>query len=94
MGAVYRAFDRTKQEAVAIKVLLPGLVENRQAREWFLAEAQISTKLSHPNIVNVFDVQQDGALHFLTMELLKGRSLREELQSRRQLPVDRTLEIA
>jgi len=93
MGAVYRAFDRTKKQYIAIKVLLPGLTQDAQARERFLAEAQISTQLSHPNIVNVFDVQCDGELHFLTMELLEGRSLREELQHRKRLPVAEALVI-
>jgi serine/threonine protein kinase len=84
MGAVYRAFDRTRSEELAIKVLLPHLLSNPQARERFLTEAKLASKLSHPNIVNVFDVQRDGEHDFLTMELLKGTTLRDLMNARRQ----------
>jgi serine/threonine protein kinase len=83
MGAVYRAFDRNRQEEIAIKVLLPHLLRNATARERFLAEAKISITLTHPNIVNVFDVQRDGDNDFLTMELLQGQTLRAVMQSRK-----------
>lgn len=79
MGAVYEAFDRNRQEKIAIKVLLPDFLASDVARERFFAEAKISTKLSHPNIVNVFDLQKLGDQYFLTMELLEGRSLRDEM---------------
>jgi serine/threonine protein kinase len=77
MGSVYKAFDRTRKEEIALKMLLPALLSNPQARERFLSEAKISSRLSHPNIVTVFDVQSVGDRHFLTMELLKGQTLRK-----------------
>jgi formylglycine-generating enzyme required for sulfatase activity len=77
MGAVYRVYDQIRSEDIAIKVLLPSLTKNERALERFLNEARISSKLSHPNIVNVFDVQNDGDLYFLTMELLEGQDLRQ-----------------
>jgi serine/threonine protein kinase len=80
MGSVYRAFDRTRGEEVALKLLLPSLVASEHARERFVSEGKISSRLSHPNIVNVFDVQRSGEHYFLTMELLKGRTLRQLLQ--------------
>ena len=82
MGAVYRAFDHTKQEDIALKVLLPALMQNERARQRFLDEARISARLSHPNIVNVHDVQQDGDFFFLTMELLHGQDLRQLMEAR------------
>lgn len=85
MGAVYRAFDRTRRNDIAIKVLLPGLLSSQQAKERFLNEARVSSELSHPNIVNVFDVQSDGAFNFITMELLQGQSLRGFLENHRTL---------
>ena len=98
MGAVYEARDRIKDETIAIKVLLPGLVSSDQARERFLTEAKISCKLSHPNIVNVFDVQQSGPHHFLTMELLEGQTLREKIEvqkvARSEFSVDAVKDIA
>ncbi|WP_157726660.1 serine/threonine protein kinase, partial [Thalassotalea crassostreae] len=57
MGVVYRAFDKNRGEDIAIKLLLPSLTKNERALERFLNEARVSSMLSHPNIVNVFDVQ-------------------------------------
>ncbi len=87
MGAVFAAFDRTRGEEIAIKVLLPGLVSNEGARDRFLTEGKLSSSLSHPNIVRVFDVQQDGPLHFLTMELLEGRTLRAEMEAKKRFEI-------
>jgi len=83
MGAVYHAFDQSKQENIAVKVLLPALVKDDRARSRFMDEARISAKLSHPGIVNVFDVQQDGDYLFLTMELLEGQDLRSLMETRK-----------
>ncbi len=82
MGAVYQAYDRTKGQDIAIKVMLPSLVNNERAKSRFMDEARVSTQLSHPNIVNVYDVQQDGTYVFLTMELLHGQDLRSLMASR------------
>src|SRR5690606_35273834 len=65
------------------KVVLPGLVEDEQALERFMTEAKTSTSLAHPGIVKCFDVQRDGELLFLTMELLEGRTLRQVLDAQR-----------
>ena len=83
MGEVYLAFDRNRNEEIAIKALLPHLLTNRLARERFLTEAKVASSLSHPNIVNVFDVQRDGDTDFITMELLKGQTLRELMKARK-----------
>jgi serine/threonine protein kinase len=83
MGAVYRAFDKNRNEDIAIKVMLPQLMQNESARERFLDEARLSSQLSHPNIVNVFDVIQDNDLCFLTMELLEGQDLRQLMENRK-----------
>jgi serine/threonine protein kinase len=97
MGAVYRAYDQNRAEDIAIKVLLPSLTSHERARERFLDEARLSSKLSHPNIINVFDVQHDGENYFLTMELLEGQSLRSfienHLNTRKQIELDDALEI-
>lgn len=82
MGAVFRAEDANTGREIAIKVLLPALLANEKARERFLDEARISQQLSHPQIVNVFDVQQDGDFYFLTMELLEGQDLRQVIENK------------
>jgi len=83
MGAVYRAFDRNRREEIALKVLLPHLLSHPQARERLVAEAKIASSLSHPNIVNVFDLQREADQDFLTMELLQGQTLRSLMQARK-----------
>lgn len=85
MGMVFAAYDGNREREIAIKVLQTGLLNSREAQERFLAEAKFSSDLSHPNIVNVFDVQRENALTYLTMELLEGRTLRQEMDDRRAM---------
>ena len=85
MGAVYRAFDKNRDEDIAIKLLLPSLTKNERALERFLNEARISSKLSNQHIINVYDVQNDGELYFLIMELLEGQDLAQLILTREQL---------
>lgn len=82
MGVVFAAFDRVRKEEVAIKVLLPRLLADPRARERFVQEAKLTSRLSHPHLVRVFDISQTAELTFLTMELLQGKSLREEIHRR------------
>src|SRR5262249_16354169 len=84
MGAVFAAWDRVRQEEIAVKVLLPHLLADPKARERFLNEARIASNLAHPQIVRVYDVHQAGGLTFLTMERVNGPSLREEIAQRSQ----------
>jgi formylglycine-generating enzyme required for sulfatase activity len=88
MGAVYHALDKTRGEDVALKVLLPALIGSASAKERFMDEARLSSKLSHPNIVNVFDVQQDEDYVFLSMELLVGQDLRALMENRKLTRTD------
>jgi serine/threonine protein kinase len=92
MGAVFSAFDRNRDEDVAIKVLLPELSRDEVAAERFLNEARLSSQLSHPNIINVFDVQSDNGAIFLTMELLQGMTLRDQIELHRVRGEDFTIE--
>lgn len=84
MGAVYRAHDRNRGEDIAVKVMLPGLIASDTAKQRFINEAKISIKLSHQNIVNVYDVQIDGAYLFITMELLEGHTLRQAMEDKKK----------
>lgn len=84
MGAVYRAHDALRDEEIALKVMLPGLLASEQAKQRFMNEAKIALRLRHPGIVSVYDVQADGAYLFLTMELLKGRTLRDAMEERKR----------
>ena len=83
MGSVYAARDRLKDEDVAIKVLRPDLLFSAAAKERFLAEARVSCSLSHPNIVRVHDVGVSGDHYYLSMERLRGSTLRQRIESYR-----------
>lgn len=80
MGAVYEAEDIRLARRVAVKLLLGAMFGNQAALRRFEREAQASARLSHPNIVRVYDygvLGDSGA--FLVMEMLGGRSLRAEI---------------
>jgi len=81
MGNVYAARDRLKDEDIAIKVLRQDLVFSAAAKERFLAEAKMSTSLSHPNIVRVHDVGVSGNHYYFSMERLRGHTLRQRIEA-------------
>jgi eukaryotic-like serine/threonine-protein kinase len=74
MGDVYRAFDHALERDVAIKVLAEP---SEEIAHRFLAEAQAMARLSHPNIVAVYDVGIDGAASYIVMQYVKGITIRE-----------------
>lgn len=84
MGCVYAARDRLKGEDVAIKVLRHDLQFSSAAKDRFLAEAKVSCSLSHPNIVRVHDVGIIGGMYYLSMERLKGHTLRHQIDQYRK----------
>ncbi len=93
MGVVYRAYQAELDRHVAIKVLHPELVKNRDAVRRFQREAKVATALNHPNLVRVFLFGQldDGSL-YLVMEFLDGVPL-TRLVHERPLSLERALHI-
>ena len=98
MGLVYRATDGLTGEDVALKVMLPSLLDSESAKKRFIAEAALARKLQHRNIVNVYGPDAHGELQLLVMECLDGRTLREELKALKAagelMPVERAAEVA
>jgi serine/threonine protein kinase len=95
---VYEGVDPSMGRRVAIKELaIPQHLSGSQKRERierFYREAKAAGTLSHPNIVTIYDVGQEGERHFIVMEYLEGHSLREIQQMQGALPVKESLEIA
>lgn len=88
MGAVYRARRTLLGDDVAIKIMRPEFGADPASRERFLRESRACAQLRHPNIVSILDFNLDSERRpFLVMELLNGRSLREEIMARGALPV-------
>lgn len=77
MAEVYRALHPVLQQDVAIKVMNPTQMEAKDAAERFQREAQAAARLSHPNIVRVYDFDIQDTIYFMVMELLEGNTLRE-----------------
>lgn len=94
MAIVYRARDRILGRRVAIKVLRPQYAADTDFVERFRREAQAAASLSHPNVVNIFDVGTDGDVHYIVMEYVEGRNLKEILREQGRLPVAKALDIA
>jgi tetratricopeptide (TPR) repeat protein len=76
MGVVVRAFDPELARSIAIKILAPKWAHGRDARDRLRREAQAMARLSHPNVVQVYDVTSQGDLLAIAMELVEGKTLR------------------
>jgi hypothetical protein len=86
MGVVYRALDPVIDREVAIKTLLPTSAPDMdEVRERFIREARSAGRLSHPNIVTIFDVGEERGVAYIAMELLKGHSLLQILKHPQRL---------
>lgn len=86
MADVYIAIDTVLNREVAIKILKGDLSNDKIALERFRREANASTCLSHPNIVDIYDVGDDGLNHYIVMEYIKGCTLKQLIQKRGPLP--------
>jgi predicted Ser/Thr protein kinase len=81
MGAVYKARQRGLDRLVALKILPPEVNQDETFAERFIREARALARLSHPNIVAVYDFGQSGRNYYLVMEYVDGVNLRQSLQS-------------
>ena len=93
MATVYLAEDNRLDRKVAIKVIHPHLANDQTFREKFVREAKIAAKLSHPNLVNVFDQAEDGDVVFLAMEYVSGITLRDALDKFGAISAERALDV-
>lgn len=94
MAVVYKAKDVLLNRYVAIKVLSESLSNDSEFIRRFSREAQAAASLSHPNIVNVYDVGRDHFTHYIVMELVEGPTLKQYIQDRGPLPVQEAATIA
>ena len=94
MASVYLARDGELDRPVAIKVLAEHLADTPGFRERFLREARLAAQLSHPNIVQVFDVGEEEGLPFIVMECVEGSTLGDELKQRGPLEPAEVVDLA
>lgn len=81
MGEVHAAWDLRLERPVAIKTLREDVAAQRSVRRRFEAEARSAARLVHPNVVAVYDSGEADGIPYMVMELLSGRSLRDEIAS-------------
>lgn len=87
MGVVYKALHQSMNRVVALKVLPPTAVDSADKVERFRREARAAAKLSHPNIVTVFDAAESNGTHFLAMEYVDGPDLQRVVREQGPLSV-------
>ena len=81
MAFVYEAKDRLLNRIVAVKVLRPEFVDDEEFLAKFKREAEAVANISHPNIVNVYDVGCDGKVNYIVMEYVDGQNLKEIIKN-------------
>jgi beta-lactam-binding protein with PASTA domain/predicted Ser/Thr protein kinase len=94
MAKVFKGRDTVLGREVAVKVLSPQFVTDDQFVTRFRREAQAAAGLNHPNIVSVFDTGDQGDIHYIVMEYVQGRTLRDAIKSEGPLMPERAAEIA
>lgn len=93
MGIVFEAKDLKSDRSVALKVLRPYLARNLAYLSRFIEEIRLLTSVRHPGIVEIYGRGKEGDLHYLTMELVSGKSAREVLRMLGPLPWRETARI-
>lgn len=77
MSTVYKAMDKVLKRNVAVKILRDEFTTDEEFIKRFEAEAQSAARLTHPNIVSIYDVGVEGNLYYIVMELIQGKTLKE-----------------
>ncbi|WP_120667903.1 Stk1 family PASTA domain-containing Ser/Thr kinase [Caldibacillus debilis] len=93
MANVYLARDMILERDVAIKILRLDYANDEQFIRRFHREAQSATSLSHPNIVNIYDVGEEDDIYYIVMEYVEGETLKEYIKHRHPLPVETAVDI-
>lgn len=94
MADVYMAKDILLDRVVAVKILHSNFAEDNDFIIRFRHEAQSAGKLTHPNIVGIYDVGCDGDIHYIVMEYVEGETLKQYIQSHPNIPIDTAVRIA
>jgi len=93
MANVYLAYDTILERHVAVKVLRGDLATDEKFVRRFQREALSASSLSHPNIVEVYDVGEDNGIYYIVMEYIEGRHLKQLLKKRGKLTLNEVIDI-
>ncbi|MGH9928464.1 MAG: protein kinase domain-containing protein, partial [Pyrinomonadaceae bacterium] len=81
MGEVYLAKDTKLDRKVALKILPADVAAHPDRMKRFVQEAKAASALNHPNILNIYEIDQEDSGHFIATEFIDGETLRERMQS-------------
>jgi serine/threonine protein kinase len=93
MAVVYKARCTLLNRIVAIKVLKSEFASDEDFVRRFRREAQAAASLSHPNIVSIYDVGQEDGLHYIVMEYVEGKTLKELIKQKAPIPLTEVIEM-
>ena len=94
MGAVYKAADLEVDRIVALKVIRPDMASNPEILARFKQELLLSSKVTHRNVIRIYDIGDADGVKFITMEFIEGKDLRSVLHERKKLPPEEAVDIA
>ena len=94
MAIVYKGRDTMLNRLVTIKVLRPEYTSDEDFVRRFRREARSVASLSHPNIVNIYDVGQESDVYYLVMEYIDGENLKTLIKREGPLPLEKALQFA
>jgi eukaryotic-like serine/threonine-protein kinase len=94
MGRVYKAYDKTLDRTIALKVVRQGVMADNEALNRFKQELLLASKISHTNILRIHDMGEVGDVKFITMAYVEGPDLHHILQETPKLPFDRVVNFA
>lgn len=94
MSVVYKAKDKLLNRFVAIKILKPEFINDQKFIESFRRESQNAASMTHPNIVNIYDVGREGNIHYIVMELIEGRALSDIIREQGPLAYPKVITLA
>ncbi len=93
MGAVYLVHDQGLDRDVALKLIRTDIAEDADILARFKREIQLSSRVTHPNVLRVFDLGEADGVKFLTMQFVEGRDLSTILKKQGKLPTERLLRV-
>jgi serine/threonine protein kinase len=94
MGKVYKVFDKKIKEVVALKLIRPEISTDEKTIERFNNELRLARKISHRHVCRMYDLGEEGASHFITMEYVPGEDLKRFIKRSEQLTVGKAVSIA
>jgi len=91
MGRVYRVFDKTIKEEVALKLLRPDIADDPNVAERFRNELKFARKIVHKSVARMYDLGEEEGIFYITMEFVPGEDLKAFIKRAGQLSIEKTI---